>query len=142
VATTKRVESWSGCHRGYKATRKDLARDVTGLAKACESVTKMKPTGKVLTGKQADQDRPQAFPFDARAGHCYRVYAQAGEGIKDLDVAVEDSAGVAIGEDSTDDPSAVVLDDGAVCFTKDDRASVVISVGMGSGQYAIQIWAD
>jgi hypothetical protein len=35
-----------------------------------------------------------------------------------------------------------VLDDGAACFAKDDKASVVVSVGMGSGVYAVQIWSD
>ena len=102
----------------------------------------MKLVGKTWTGKQADQDKPESFPLDARAGHCYRVYAQASEGIKDLDLVVRDSAGIAIGEDSTDDANPVVLDDGAACFAKDDKASVVVSVGMGSGVYALQIWSD
>jgi hypothetical protein len=115
---------------------------VAALAKGCEAATKMKLVGKTSSGKQADQDKPQSFPLDAKAGHCYRVYAQAAEGIKDLDLVVKDSAGVAVGEDSTDDPSPVVVDDGAVCFTKDDSASVVVSVGMGSGAYAFQIWGD
>jgi hypothetical protein len=102
----------------------------------------MKLIGKTLTGKQADQDRPQSFPIDARAGHCYRAYARASDGIKDLDLVIEDSAGVVIGQDSTDDPSPIVLEDGAACFTKDDKATVIVSVGMGSGSYAVQIWGD
>jgi hypothetical protein len=112
------------------------------MAKACEKSTKLKLFGKTLTGKQADQDRPQSFPLDAKANHCYRVYAQAADGIKDLDVALKDSAGIVVGQDSTDDPSPVVLEDGEVCFIKDDKASVVVSVGMGSGAYAVQIWGD
>jgi hypothetical protein len=92
------------------------------------------------TGTQADQEKPQAFPFEAKGGHCYRVYAQAAEGIKDLDLLVKDSGDVTVGEDSTDNPSPVVLEDGAVCFRKDDKASVVVSVGMGAGGYAVQIW--
>ncbi len=102
----------------------------------------MKLLGKAVAGKQADQDAPQSFPLDAKAGHCYRVYAQAAEGIRDLDLIVKDSAGVVIAEDSSDDPSPVVLDNGAVCFTKDDQATVVVSVGMGSGAFALQIWGD
>lgn len=112
------------------------------MAKACEKPTKMKLLGKTLMGKQADQDKPQSFPLEAKANHCYRVYAQAVDGIKDLDLVVKDSAGVVVGQDSTDDPSPVVLEGGAVCFTKDDKASVVVSVGMGSGAYAVQIWGD
>jgi hypothetical protein len=34
------------------------------------------------------------------------------------------------------------MEEGAVCFTKDDKASIVVSVGMGSGAYAVQVWSD
>lgn len=112
------------------------------MAKACEKITKMKEVGKPFKGKQADKDTPQSFPLKAKANHCYRVYAQAAEGIKDLDLAIKDSTGAIAGEDTTDDPSPVVLEDGAVCFKEDDAATVVVSVGMGSGAYAVEVWGD
>jgi hypothetical protein len=117
-----------------------VAKDVAALAKACEAATHMKLSGKSITGSQADTDVPQSFPLEAKEGHCYRVYAQASEGIQDLDVVVKDSAGVIVAQDATDDPSPVVLDDGAVCFRKADKASIVVSVGMGKGSYAVQVW--
>jgi hypothetical protein len=141
-ATKKTDATWAGCHQSYKAKNKDVSKDVAAMAKDCESATKMKLIGKTLTGKQSDQQPPQTFPLKAEAKHCYRVYAQAAEGIKDLDVAIKDSAGAIAGEDSTDDPSPVVLEDGAVCFSKDDKASLVVSVGMGKGSYAVQIWSN
>jgi hypothetical protein len=74
------------------------------------------------------------------------VYAQAADGIRDLDLLVEDSVGIVVGEDASENASggarAIVLPDGAVCFRADDKARVVVSVGMGAGSYAIQIWAD
>lgn len=142
VASVKIDGAWASCHQTYRATGKDVSKDVAAMAKACERPTRMKLLGKTITGEQADQDKPQTFPLDAKANHCYRVYAQAVDGIKDLDLVVRDSAGIVIGQDSTDDPSPVVLETGAVCFSKDDRASVVVSVGMGSGAYAVQIWGD
>jgi hypothetical protein len=142
VATTKSDASWTGCHQSFKATGKDVSKDVAAMASGCKTATKLKAMGKTLTGKQADQDAPQTFPLEAKANHCYRVYAQASDGIKDLDVVVKDSAGIIVGQDSTDDPRPVVLEDGAVCFSKDDKASVVVSVGMGKGNYALQIWSD
>ncbi len=102
----------------------------------------MKLDGATLSGKQADRDAPQAFPFEAKARHCYRAFAQAGAGIEELHLVIRDSAGVEVGQDSAPGPRPVVLEDGAVCFTKDDRATVVVSVGMGSGEYAVQIWRD
>jgi hypothetical protein len=142
VATTKSDASWAGCHQSYKAKGKDVGKDVAALADACKAATKMKAVGKTLTGKQADQDAPQTFPLDAKANHCYRIYGQASDGIKDLDVVVKDSAGIIVGQDSTDDPSPVVIEDGGVCFSKDDKASIVVSVGMGKGNYALQVWSD
>jgi pyruvate/2-oxoglutarate dehydrogenase complex dihydrolipoamide acyltransferase (E2) component len=141
-ATKKTDASLAGCHQSYKAKNKDVSKDVAAMAKACESATKMKLLGKTLTGKQSDQQPPQTFPFKAEAKHCYRVYAQAADGIKDLDLAIKDSTGAIAGEDSTDDPSPVVLEDGAICYTESDASVVVVSVGMGSGAYAVQIWGD
>jgi hypothetical protein len=142
VATTKSDPTWAGCHQSYKAKGKDVAGDVAAMAKGCAAATKFKLVGKTLTGKQGAEDVPQSYPLDAKANHCYRVYAQASEGIKDLDVVVKDSASIVVGQDSTDDPSPVVLEDGAVCFSKDDKAAVVVSVGMGKGSYAVQIWGN
>jgi hypothetical protein len=142
VATTKTDASWALCHQSYKAKGKDVAKDLEAMVKSCAAQTKMKPAGKAWTGKQSDQEKPQAFAFDAKAHHCYRAYAQATDGIKDLDLVIKDSAEVIVGQDSTDDPSPVVLEDGAVCFSKDDKASVVVSVGMGGGNYAVQLCSD
>jgi hypothetical protein len=52
-----------------------------------------------------------------------------------------DTSNVA-GEDATDAATAVVLEDGAVCFKEADAATVVVSVGSGSGAFALQIWGD
>jgi hypothetical protein len=141
-ATKKTDASWAGCHQSYQAKNADVSKDVEAMAKSCAAVTKMHLVGKTFTGKQSDSQVPQSFPFKAEANHCYRVYAQAASGIQDLDVFINDSAGESAGEDSTDDPSPVVLEDGAVCFKEADDAKVVVSVGMGSGAYAVQIWSD
>jgi hypothetical protein len=140
--TVKSDPSWAGCHQSYEAKKKDVAKDVAAMAAGCAKVTKLKISGKQLTGKQSDQDPPQSFPLKAEANHCYRVYAQASEGIKDLDLAVKDSTGAIAGEDSTDDPSPVIAEDGALCFKENDAATIVVSVGMGKGNYALEIWND
>jgi hypothetical protein len=140
--TTKSDAAWAACHRGYEAKKKDVAKDVQAMALGCAKVTNMKIVGKTLTGKQSDQDPPQTFPLSAEAGHCYRVYAQASEGIRDLDLAVKDSTGALAGEDSTDDASPVLLEDGAICFKEADGASIIVSVGLGRGTYALEVWRD
>jgi hypothetical protein len=142
--TTKNDPAWAACTGTAKLKGKDkeVSKDVAALSKACAKATKMKLVGKTLTGKQSDSGSPQSFPLKAAAKHCYRVYAAGGEGIKDLDVAIKDSAGNVAGEDATDAATAVVLEDGAVCFKEADAATVVVSVGSGSGAFALQIWGD
>ena len=140
--TAKSDPAWAACHRGFEAKKKDVVRDVQAMALGCAKVTSMKIVGKTLTGKQGDQDPPQTFPLNAEAGHCYRVYSQASDGIRDLDLAIKDGAGAVAGEDSTDDASPVLLEDGAVCFKEADSATIVVSVGLGKGTYALEIWRD
>jgi hypothetical protein len=140
--TIKTDPSWALCHQSYVAKRKDPAKDVAEMARACANATRFKPVGRPFAGSQSDQDPPQAFPLKAEAGHCYRVYAQSSEGVRDLDLAIKDSTGALAGEDSTDDPSPVVVEDGAVCFQENDAATVVVSVGLGKGTYAVEVWRD
>jgi hypothetical protein len=142
VATTRSDPSWVSCHRASRARGQDLASAVAAVAGGCAASTQMKLVGTTLTGRQAAEDTPQTFPFEAKGGHCYRVYARAAETIENLDLVVKDSASIAVGQDSTSDPNPVVLEDGEVCFRQDDKASVVVSVGTGKGRYALQIWGD
>jgi hypothetical protein len=143
-ADKKQDPAFLACHKDYKPTTKgkNLEADVTKLAKGCEKVTKMKLVGKTLNGKQGAEDKPQTFPLKASAGKCYRVYAESDPGITDLDMAIKDSNGDIAGEDSTDDPSPVVLEDGAVCFKEADDATVIVSVGSGKGAYVVQVWSE
>jgi hypothetical protein len=143
VATIRSGGPPTGCLRKRKATTaNDVSRGVAATAKQCEAAAKTKLVGRTIAGKQSDREKPQAFPLEAKAHHCYRAYAQAGEGIRNIDVSIDDSAGIVVAEGATDEPSAVVPREGAVCFGRDDRASVVVSVGAGGGEYALQIWGD
>jgi hypothetical protein len=140
--TSKADPAWSACHRKVRPKGIDAARDALALASACEAVTKMKLVGKPLVGKQAEAEPPQSYPLKAEAKHCYRVYAQGQGGIEDLDVAIKDSAGWIAGQGAAGSATAVVPDDGAVCFKDNDAASVVVSVGRGGGTYAVQVWGN
>jgi hypothetical protein len=142
VATAKTDPSWATCHRSDNSQGDDVAKGVTAIAHACEAATKMKQVGKTMLAKQGAEDPPQSFPLEAKANHCYRAYAKGTREIKDLDLGIKDSAGVLLGQDSTEDAAPIVLRDGAVCFQRDDQASVVVSVGMGRGAYALQVWSD
>jgi hypothetical protein len=134
--------SYSGCHSTYKMASQNVAVEVEAMARGCTTITKMHPLGAPFQTTQSAASAPQAFPFKAQANHCYRAYGAAVEGIKDLDLVVKDSTGAVAGEDSTDDPTPVVLEDGVICFKESDDALVVASVGDGSGAFALQVWND
>src|SRR5205085_1074121 len=82
-----------------------------------------------------DADVPDTFTFHTKAGKCYRAFAESSTGIDDLDLVIKDSDHNVAGEDSTDDPSPIVLEDGAVCFKVDDDATVSATIGSGHGDY-------
>jgi hypothetical protein len=140
--TAKHDAAWATCHASYKPASKDLAAEAGKSAKGCEATTKMKAVGKPEKGTQADTNPPQTIKLQGKAGKCYRVYAMADAGIKDLDLLLKDSTGAVGAEDSTDDPSPVLVEDVAFCFKEDDAASIVVSVGQGKGSWALTIVSD
>jgi hypothetical protein len=120
----------------------NVATEVAQMAQGCAAITKMHPLGAPWQATQTAASAPQSFPVKAQANHCYRVYGAAVTGIKDLDLVLKDSTGAVAGEDSTDDPTPVVLEDGVVCFKENDEATIVASVGDGGGAFALQVWSD
>jgi hypothetical protein len=95
-----------------------------------------------LNGTQSAASRPQTFRWKAEGGHCYRAYGVGGPGIINLDILVADSNGAVLGQDGNDGAAPVVLEGGAICFKQDDEAAVVVSVGDGTGEFAVEVWED
>lgn len=137
-ATSKNDPSWVACHSSFKPKGKSQAADVAALAKGCAKATKMKMI-KAAASKTGDA---QTWPLKAKANKCYRVYVQGADGVKGIDASIKDSTGAVAGAATGDGSTAVVLDDGAVCFKEADSATVAVSVKSGSGGYAVQIWGD
>ena len=134
--------AWAPCHQSYKLDgTADLATSVDQMAKGCADTTRMHLVDS-FKGSQGAANAPQAFHFKAEANHCYRAYAAAASTIQDLDLLMKDSTGALAGEDSTDDPTPVALEDGAVCWKSADDATLVVSIGAGSGAYATEVWGD
>jgi hypothetical protein len=138
----KHDPAWAACHATYKPMSTDLVAESNRAGKGCEAVTKMKPILRPQSGTQGDTNPPQEVKFEGKAGNCYRVYAMADAGIKDLDLLLKDSTGAIAAEDSTDDASPVLAEDGAICFKEIDDVTLVVSVGAGKGSWALEIWSD
>jgi hypothetical protein len=144
LVAKKQDPAMAACHQSFKPASNDadLAADVTAMAKGCADVTKMHPVGDPMTGERAEGNPPNVFPLDAQASHCYRAYGVSAKTLQDLDIALVDSAGGLAGEDSTDDVTPVLLEDGAVCFKQADKAHIEVGAGAGGGKFAVQIWSD
>ncbi len=142
-ASTKTHPEWEGCHKGWRPTGSDAAKAVEALANACAPVSKMHGAAPTITGSQnAVSTTPSSYKFHAQANHCYRVYAVASSNVKSLVAVVTDSDGASIAEYHTDDVTPYIAPDEALCFTADDDAKILVSVGLGDGPYAIAVWQD
>jgi len=143
-AETKSDPSFASCHNSFKpaSNDKDVAGDLEAMAKGCADTTKMKKAGDTLTGELHEKGSPAAFPFGVQAGKCYRIYGMSQSTMQDFDVSWVDSAGALVAQDTTDDVSPVIAEDGKVCFKVSDATTVRASAGAGAGKFALQIWSD
>jgi hypothetical protein len=143
--TWKGDGSGKDCHAAAKAAvaGTDLTTAVTGMASHCVDTTKMHQVGQPTTGETVGTAASvKTIPLAAKANHCYRVLGLAAPTVTDFDIAVMDSNGKSCGEDGTDSNDALVLEDGLICFTQDDNASVNAAVASGTGKWSVEIWSD
>jgi hypothetical protein len=141
---TKSDPAFASCHNGYKppSADKDVVSDVAGMAKGCADVTKMKKVGDTLTGRLSEKAPPATFALTAQAGKCYRIYGVSQSTMQDFDLAIVDSAGALVAQDTTDDVSPVISEDGKVCFKAADTSTIRASAGAGTGTFALEVWSD
>jgi len=139
--TWKQGAPYASCHNDVK-TGTDLVAGVTAMAQGCAALTKMHQIGATVQGTRQNLDPAQAIPLHAEANHCYRAYGLSEASLQDLDIAIVDSAGKSAGEDGSDSPDAVVLEDGEICFTQADDVKVNVAAGSGGGKFAVEIWGD
>ena len=137
----KQDPAYAKCHNDVK-TGADLAAGVTAMAQGCASALKMHQVGQTTQDTFKNLDKAHPIPLHAEAGHCYRVYGLSEDALQDLDIAMMDSAGKECAEDGSDSPDAVLLEDGAVCFTAADDVTINVAAGNGSGKYVVQVWGD
>jgi hypothetical protein len=139
--TWKQGAPYASCHNDVK-TGADLVAGVTAMAQGCAALTKMRQIGATVQGTRQNLDPAQAIPLHAEANHCYRAYGLSEASLQDLDIAIIDSTGKSTGEDGSDSPDAVVLEDGEICFTQADDVKVNVAAGSGGGKFAVEIWGD
>lgn len=141
-AVSKTLAGSGACATSFKPQSSDVGSEVQKLGKACAEATKMRPSGGVLTGTQAQGAAAQTFKLKAETNKCYRVYGVTAATVKNIEVLVVDSDGFTAYEARSDEPRVVATPDGAVCFKTADDAKLLVSVGAGEGAFALQVWSD
>jgi hypothetical protein len=136
--TWKKDATGKKCHTGAKTG--DTA-SVAAMSKLCVDST-MKKVGATITGQGGGDTIVKQIPLQAEANKCYRVFGIADATVTDFDIAVMDSAGKEIAEDVLDSNDAIVMEDGAFCFTTADTASVNVATATGQGKWAVEIWSN
>lgn len=139
--TWKKDSPAKTCHTNAKGDG-DLVADVTAMGTGC--VPTMHQVGQPTSGEgvASTSSMLKQIPFSAHANHCYRVFGLAQGSVKDLDIAVTDSAGKACGEDLNDNNDAIVLEDASICFKVDDNVNINVAVATGSGKWTVEVWSD
>jgi hypothetical protein len=141
-ATLRLDSAWGRCHATFAVASDDRAAELARLTQGCGDASKLRRVAGPFSGEQSASDRPQTYRWKALAGHCYRAYGVGVRAVKNLDILLQDSNGVVLGQDGADDGAPVVLDAGAVCFKADDDAALVVSVGDGKGAFTVELWGD
>lgn len=88
----------------------------------------------------ATHDKRDHFVFKVSKGQCYRYFAMADDGIKDIDILVLKN-GALIATDRTTHPMAIIDSDKPWCVDEDMTLDFAIEVdGRGAGGYTFGIW--
>lgn len=101
----------------------------------------MIPHEPVVRGELPEGQR-RDFTSVLRAGLCYKVLAQGGPGVQDLDVVVYSPENVLLQRDATESDRPVIGTRRAICPAETGLYRVEIRMARGGGTYAAQLWVS
>ncbi len=131
---------WENCYSTFRPTGNSDA-DLAHLVRDCGPTGGMRAMTDVRIGTQSEEDPVDRYTFEAPLpGKCYRVYAAADSGVKDLDLLLRGPSGDAVVADVTHDSWPVLPPREPVCFPQPGLYMLEVSVYRGSGRYALQVW--
>ncbi len=121
----------------------DHQKDFDNIVAKCGAATGLAEYAKPMGGHLHHQkDKRDTFRLSLLAGMCYRYFAVADSGIKDLDILVEKPNGAIVADDKQESPVAIIEASKPWCMTEDATYDFHIEVdGVGKGHYAFGVWA-
>lgn len=121
----------------------DHQKDFDNIVSKCGAATGLVEYAKPQVGHLHHQhDKRDTFRLNLMNGMCYRYFAVADSGIKDLDILVEKPNGAIVADDKQESPVAIIEASKPWCMTEDATYDFHIEVdGVGKGKYAFGVWA-
>ncbi|UJR82230.1 hypothetical protein [Sandaracinus amylolyticus] len=101
----------------------------------------MIPHEPVVRGELPEGER-RDFTSVLRAGLCYKVLAQGGPGVSDLDLVVYSPNNVLLQRDATQSAAPVIGVQRAICPTETGLYRVEVRMARGGGTFGAQIWVS
>jgi hypothetical protein len=123
----------------------DHDKDFQAIVAACGTPTGLAEYAKPMEGKLHHEHDPRdVYKMKVLAGYCYRYFAVADNGIKDLDLLIEKPGGALVGDDKTTSPVVIIESDQPWCQDDDQTLEFHVEVKAGStdtGGYVLGVWA-
>lgn len=132
---------WSGCYKGF-SPMEGPAADLERLGFMCGAPRGLSAVTPVHAGAQKAEDRAERLVVRARKGRCYRLFAVAGEGVRDLDVSILAPDGRLVAADLSKDAWSVVPPRGPWCPDEEGPFAIDVAVTDGEGQYVLALWGS
>lgn len=132
---------WSGCYKDFRLTEGPAA-DLERLAFTCSAPRGFGAVAPLHAASQKAADRAERLVVRVRPGRCYRLFAVAGSGVRDLDVSILAPDGRLVAADLSKDAWSVVPPRGPWCPDEEGPFAIDVSVADGEGDYVIGLWGS
>ncbi len=138
----KPTASDSACWQSLSLTG-EAQRDFDALAESCGKPTGMLEYAKPEKGHlRSTNDKRDTFTLKLRKALCYRFFAVADSGMKDIDILIERPGGALVGDDKQNGPIAIIEAGQPWCITDDQELDFHVEIdGVGAGNYVFGAWA-
>lgn len=119
----------------------ESAKDYATLTGKCGAPTGLKEYVKTVTGKFDATHTHDSYVFKMVGGYCYRFFAVADSGVKNVDIRVQRPEGALISVATSKNFIAIMNPDGVWCKTHDREFRLVVETSAGAGNYTFGVWA-
>lgn len=132
---------WSTCYKDFHPSEGPAA-DLERLAFGCSAPRGFTAAAPLHTASQKETDRAERLVVRVREGRCYRLFAVADSGVRDLDVSILAPDGRLVAADLSKDAWSVVPPRAPWCPDEEGPFAIDVSVAEGEGSYVLGLWGS